>query len=143
MAITNAKSKGRAMVLGIGDVATLGTAVFTTIGGVRAKAYSGNVEEIDVSDGDDDEWFKGLEGGTRKLSLSVSGLATGNVSFELMWAKWQAGTIWPFQLSGVAGGRAIKGLFLVTSLEENGEHNGAQQFSATLALQDTPVFTNS
>ena len=143
MAITNTKVKGRSMLLGIGDSAVPATAVFTTIGGVRAKSYSQSAEEIDITDGDDDVWKKGLEGGVMSISLSVSGLVSNNTSYELMRAKAQAGTIWAFQLSGISDSDAIKGNFLITSLEENGEYNGAQQFTASLVSQDTPTFTNA
>lgn len=143
MAITNTKYKGRSMVLGIGDSAVPATAVFTTIGGVRAKGYSQSVEEIDITDGDDDVWKKGLEGGVMSLSLSVSGLVSNNASYELLRAKAQTGVIWAFQISAVADSDAVKGNFLVTAFEENGEYNGAQQFTATLVSQDTPTFTNT
>lgn len=143
MPITNTKFKGRSMLLGIGDSAVPATAVFTTVGGVRAKGYSQGVEEIDISDGDDDDWKKLLEGGMRSLSFSVSGLVSNNASYELLRAKAQAGAIWAFQLSAIGDGDGIKGNFLITSLEENGEYNGAQQFTATLAGADTPTFTNA
>ena len=143
MAITSTKYKGRSMVLGIGDSAVPGSAVFTTIGGVRAKGYSQGVEEIDISDGDDDVWKKLLEGGMQSLSLSVSGLVSNNTSYELLRAKAQAGTIWAFQISAIGDSDGIKGNFLVTSLEENGEHNGAQLFTASLVSADTPTFTNA
>lgn len=143
MAITNTKYKGRTMVLGIGDSAVPATAVFTTIGGVRAKGVSMSTEEIDITDGDDDVWKKGLEGGVMSLSISVSGLVSNNASYELLRAKAQAGTIWAFQLSAIGDSDSVKGNFLITSLEENGEYNGAQQFSASLVSQDTPTFTNA
>lgn len=143
MPITNTKFKGRSLLLGIGDSAVPGSAVFTTIGGVRAKGYSQSVEEIDISDGDDDVWKKLLEGGMQSLSLSVSGLVSNNTSYELLRAKAQTGTIWAFQLSAIGDADGIKGNFLITSLEENGEHNGAQQFTASLVSADTPTFTNA
>lgn len=143
MAITNTKFKGRSMVLGIGDSAVPSSASFTTIGGIRAKGVSMSTEEIDITDGDDDVWKKGLEGGVMSLSLSVSGLVSNNASYELMRAKAQAGTIWAFQISAIGDSDAVKGNFLITSLEENGEYNGAQQFSASLVSQDTPTFTNA
>lgn len=142
MPITATKYKGRSMLLGIGDSAVPATAVFTTIGGVRAKGYSESTEEIDISDGDDDTWKKLLEGGMQSLSFNVSGLASNNVSYALLRSKAQTGAIWAFQLSAISNGDSIKGNFLVTSLEENGEYNGAQQFTATLASADTPTFTN-
>lgn len=143
MAITNTKFKGRSLLLGIGDSAVPATAVFTTIGGVRAKGYSQGTEEIDITDGDDDVWKKLLEGGVQSLTLNVSGLVSNNASYELLRAKAQAGTIWAFQISAIGDADGIKGNFLITSLEENGEYNGAQQFSATLASADTPTFTNA
>jgi len=143
MAITNTKYKGRAMVLGIGDSAVPASAVFTTIGGVRAKSYSISAEEIDITDGDDDVFKKLLEGGIQSISISVSGLGSNNASYELLKTKAQTGAIWAFQLSGINDSDGIKGNFLITSFEENGEHNGAQAFSATLVGADTPVYTNA
>lgn len=142
MSITNQKYKGRSMVLGIGDSAVPGSAVFTTIGGVQVKGYSSTTEEIDTSDGDDGVHKKGIEGGTKTTTISVSGLGSNNVSYELMKAKEQAGLLWAFQLSGIEDGDSIKGLFLITSFEVNGEHNGAQKFSATLVAQDEPIYGN-
>ncbi len=143
MSITNTKYPGRALVLGIGDVADPATAVFTTIGGVKTKAYASSTEEIDISDGDDGVHKKGLEGGTKATSFSVSGLGNNQVAYALMKAKEQAGTIWAYQISGIENGDAIKGKFLITSFEGSGEHNGAQVFSATLSAQDTPTYTNA
>lgn len=142
MSITNTKYKGRSLLLKIGDSADPATAVFTLIGGVRTKGVSSSTEEIDISDGDDGVWKKGLEGGLKSLSMSVSGLGSNNVAYELMKSKEQAGTMWAFQLDGIDDGDSVKGLFLITSFEHNGEYNGAQQFSATLVSQDTPTFTN-
>jgi predicted secreted protein len=143
MAISNTKVKGRTMVLQIGSTADPATASFTTVGGVRAKGHAGSVEPIDISDGDDDEWVKLLEGGARSLTLNVSGLVSNNASYETMRQKFQAGAIWAFQLAGIGDGDAIKGKFLIASLEENGEHNGAQQFTASLSSADTPTFTDA
>jgi TP901-1 family phage major tail protein len=142
MAITNTKYKGRNLVLKIGDSAVPGTAAYTTIGGVRAKGFSSSVEEIDISDGDDGAWKKLLEGGMQSISVNVSGLVSNNASYELLRSKHQTGALWAFQLSGLGDGDDIKGLFLVSSLEENGEYNGAQQFSATLVGADEPTHTN-
>lgn len=142
MPITNTKYKGRAMLLGIGDSAVPATAVFTTIGGVQTKGYSEGTEEIDISDGDDDPWKKLLEGGGQSLSFNVSGLVSNNVSYALLRSKAQTGAIWAYQLSAIGNGDGIKGNFLITGLEENGEFKGAQAFTATLVSADTPTFTN-
>lgn len=143
MTITATKYAGRAMLLGIGSTAVPGSATYTTVGGVRTKAFSSSTEEIDISDGDDGVHKKGLEGGSKATSFSVSGLGSNDTSYELMKAKEQAGTFWAFQLSGVEDGDSIKGLFLITSFEVTGEYNGAQQFSATLVAQDTPTYTSA
>src|ERR1041385_4965467 len=99
MSITNTKYTGRAMVLKIGDSAVPATANYTTIGGVRTKAYSSSTAEIDISDGDDGVWKKGLEGGEKSISFTVSGLGNNNAMYELMKSKEQAGNIWAFQLA--------------------------------------------
>lgn len=142
MAITNTKYAGRNATLAIGDSAVVATANYTTIGGVRTKGFSSSTEEIDTSDGDDGVHAKGIEGGTKKTTVNVAGLGSNNASYELMKSKEQAGTIWAYKLT-FEDGDTVAGLFLVTSFEANGEHNGAQQFSATLASQDTVVYSNA
>lgn len=143
MTITATKYKGRDMLLKIGSTADPATATFTTIGGVRVKGYAHSTEEIDISDGDDGVWKKLLEGGLQSITLNVSGLGNNDTNYETFKAKAQAGNIWAFQLTGVNDSDALKGAFLISSFEENGPYNGAQEFSANLVGADTPTFTNA
>ncbi len=141
--ITNTKYAGRPLVIQIGDSADPATAVFTTIGGVRAKGYTLNNEPIDITDGDDDVWRKLLEGGIRSLEITVGGLVSNNVAYELMRTKLQTGAIWAYQLGVIADGDSLKAKFQGSSFEENGPYEGAQEFSLTLTSADTVTFTNA
>lgn len=138
MTITNTKYTGRAFTLQ--SETTSGGGTYATIGGVRAKGMTINNEVIDISDGDDDTWKKLLEGGIRSIAVSVSGLVSNNAAFEQIQDKAFAGNIWRFKMN-YADGDTLIGLFLTTSLEQHGEYNGAQMFSASLQSADTPTLT--
>lgn len=143
MPITATKYTGRAMILKIGSTADPATAVFTVIGGVQAKAYTIGTEEIDISDGDDGVWKKLLEGGVQSIGISVSGLGSNDTQYEMLKSKAQTGAIWAFELTGIEDGDSVKGKFLATQFENNGEYKGAQQFSCNLVGADAPTFTNA
>lgn len=137
MAITNTKYTGRAMTAQMEN--SLGGGAYMTIGGVRAKSITINNEEVDITDGDDDTWKKLLEGaGVRSLAASISGLVTNASAFEQLQDKAFAGNIWRLRFN-FADGDSLTGLFLISSLELNGEYNGAQAFTASLVSADTPV----
>ncbi len=138
MAITNTKYVGRAYTVSMEN--TLGGGTYTVIGGVRSKSMTINNEVIDISDGDDDTWKKLLEGGIRSLAASVSGLVSNNSAFEQLQDKVFAGNIWRLKFA-YADGDTMIGLFQITSLEQHGDYNGAQMFSASFASADTPVLT--
>lgn len=137
MSITNPKYTGRSFQIQIEN--TLGGGVYTTIGGVRAKSFTINNEEADITDGDDDTWKKLLEGaGVRSVAASFSGFITSQAAFNQAFDKAFAGNIWRFRLN-FGNSRSITCLFLPSSFEGNGEYSGAQQFSGSLASADTPV----
>lgn len=136
MPITNAKYTGRSFNIQIEN--TLGGGAYTTIGGVRAKSFQINNEEVDITDGDDDTWKKLLEGaGVRSISASFSGFITNQAAFSQAFDKSFGGNIWRYRLN-FGNSRSITCLFQ-SNMEATGEHSGAQTFSGSLASADTPV----
>ncbi len=133
MTITNTKYTGRTLYL----MVETSPGVYAQVGGMRTNSFSIGVEEIDVTDKDDDLWKKLLGGGNRTISASGSGFITNNAAYEAAQAAAQASTGINAKLVYKTG-KAIIGLFFISSLELSGEYNGAQMFSASLSSMNTP-----
>lgn len=134
MTITNTKFLGRNFTLAVETSAS----VFTVVGGMRATGLTINAEVIDTTDKDDDTWKKMIPGGIRSLAISASGLVSNALAFEKMQDVANTGTTINAKVV-LSNGQAYSAPFLVTSLEQHGEYNGAQMFSASLVSMNTPT----
>ncbi len=133
MAITNTKFLGRNFTL----LVETSTGVFTAVGGMRTTGCTINNEVIDITDKDDDTWKKLLPGGIRTISLSGSGLVSNALAYEKAQDVCDTGTTINAKVV-LEGGMSVSAPFLVTSLEQHGDYNGAQMFSCTLQSMNTP-----
>jgi TP901-1 family phage major tail protein len=134
-----AKFKGKDLLVQL-RVST-GPDVFTTCAGMRSTGLTINAEAVDVTDKGDTPWRQLLDGcGINSMSLSLSGVFTDSSVLETMLQDCMTGTIKTFKLiSGL--GDVFVGTFKITSLERNGEYNGAEQYSMTLESAAAITYT--
>ena len=134
-----AAGKGRLFLLKVGDGLT--SESFTSVGGMRTTGMTMNGEMVDVSD-KDSAGFRELlaAAGQKSVSISVSGVFKDTASEELVRANFVAQTLDNYELY-YANGDKWAGAFQVTSWEQSGECNGAQQYSFTLESSGEIAFT--
>jgi TP901-1 family phage major tail protein len=101
-----------------------------TLVGVRTKSYTITNDYVDVTTDDDDGWRTLLaDPGLRSIEVSVSGISSDQVLIaEVMQANITGETL-DIELPTTTG--SLSGLFLCSSFEQSGEHDGAVEFSAT------------
>lgn len=120
--------KGRDLLLKI-DAA--GTAVFTTVAGLRARTLAFNAETVDVSSQESSgQWRELLAGaGPRHARLTGSGIFRDAGSDEAIRAAFSAGDIRDWQVV-IPDFGVVEGPFQITALEFSGRHDGELTFTA-------------
>jgi TP901-1 family phage major tail protein len=113
---------------------------YATIAGMRSTSVKINNEQVDVTDKGDVPWRQLLQCGIRSMELSASGIFSDAAALASIMADVTAGNIVQFQIISGRGDKFV-GLFLVASVERNGEYNGAEQYSLTLASAGTVTYT--
>lgn len=113
---------------------------YETIAGMRSTSVKINNEQVDVTDKGDVPWRQLLQCGIRSMELSASGIFSDAVALADIMADVTAGNIVQFQIISGRGDKFV-GLFLVASVERNGEYNGAEQYSLTLASAGAVTYT--
>ena len=119
----------------------------TTLVGVRTRGFSITNDYVDVTTDDDAGWRKLLsDPGLRSVEVTVGGVTNDEVLLaEIMQANI-TGT--PVQINlptgtatGVTTPGTLTGTFLVSSYEQNGEHDGEAEFSATFMSDGEVTYT--
>lgn len=131
-----AKSAGRYFLLKLGGA---------TIAAVRSKGVTWNGTPIDTTTDDDDGATSYLadEFGTTALEISVEGLADGDELAGLAFTPAAADKHMTDLTLERANGDVIAGTFVLTNYAENGSHNEATAFTATLVRNGAHAWTPS
>jgi TP901-1 family phage major tail protein len=111
-----------------------GSAVFSTLGGLRTKTYTFNNEAIDVTNHGSNENRELLNNaGVRSMSISGSGVHTGDaVTLDQIEDACISGAHLTMQIVDATPGRTYQGAFKVVSFERSAEHSAEQTYSISL-----------
>lgn len=112
-----------------------GSGTFEILGGLQAKTFTVNAEEIDVTNHDSDQWKELLDGkGVRSMTISGNGVSKDAAILNKMEDNCINQTLTDFQIiDDTANGRTFEAKYKITSFERGGEHNGAMTWSASLS----------
>lgn len=110
------------------------------IAGVRTRGYTITNDYVDVTTDDEAGWRTLLATpGMRSVEVTVGGLTKNQVLLaEIMGASITGETL-TVQLPTTTG--TLAGLFLLSSYEETGEHDGAVEFTATFMSAGVVTYT--
>lgn len=132
---TNTAYKGRDLLIKVSTGAS--PTAYNTLLGVRSNTITINNEMVDITDSDNAPYRQLLgDAGLRSLSLSASGIAKDDNAYQDVQDYAHTGARQSFLIQ-FGNGDIIEGEFLVTSLEEAGEYNGAQTYSISLESSGT------
>lgn len=107
----------------------------TTVAGLRSNSISINNEPVDVTTKDDEGWRRLLEGvAFKSISMSAAGIWQTAAGKDTIVSEIIAGTFGHYQLIDEDSGK-FEGSFLMSSLENTGNHDGVEEF--TLSLEST------
>jgi len=121
----------------------------TTVVGVRTRGYTINNEHVDVTTDDANGWRTLLDDpGVRSIEVTVAGIVGGGADGEeilgdIMAASVTGKTCQVTLPSSQAVPGTLSGTFQVTNFENNGEHDGAAEFSATFVSSGAVTYTAS
>lgn len=113
---------------------------YSTIAGMKSTGVKINNEQVDVTEKGSTPWRQLLQCGIRSMELSASGVFSDDVSLADIMADVTAGNIVQFKVISGRGDTFV-GMFLVQACERNGEYNGAEQYTLTLASAGTIAYT--
>jgi TP901-1 family phage major tail protein len=113
----------------------------TTVAGMRSTSCTINGEAVDVTDKDDQPWRTTLEGcGIVSMSLSGSGHITNSTTLATLTNALTNRTNLKLNVTSGRGDKFV-GEYRITSMERNGEYNGAEQYSLTFESAATITYT--
>lgn len=117
----------------------------TTLVGVRTRGYTVTNDYVDVTTDDDTGWRTLLaDPGLRSLEVTVGGITSDEVLLADIMAASVAMTTLQVDLpSSLTTPGNLSGSFLISEFENNGEHDGAVEFSATFMSTGTVTYTAS
>jgi TP901-1 family phage major tail protein len=122
---------GKDWLLKIGD--GQGSEGFTTLGGLRTSSIKIGAEAIDVTSLDSNQFQELLAGaGTKKVSISGSGVYTDAADLDQLVTDCLAQTLRDFQLLDVVSAKKFAGAFKITSFDRGGAYNKEQTYSISL-----------
>lgn len=111
-----------------------------TLVGVRSKGYTITNDYVDVTTDDDDGWRTMLaEPGVRSVEVTVEGISSDQVLLAEIMKANITGEPLTVQLPTTTG--TLAGTFLLSSFEQNGETDGAVEFSATFMSTGIVTYT--
>jgi len=113
-----------------------------TLVGVRTKGYTVSNEYVDVTTDDDDGWRTLLsDPGVRSVEVTVGGISSDQVLLAAIMAASVSSETLTVNLPTTTG--TLAGLFLISSFEQTGEHDGAVEFTATFQSAGVVTYTAS
>lgn len=117
----------------------------TTLVGVRTRGFTITNDYVDVTTDDDAGWRKLLaDPGLRSVEVTVSGITSDEVLLADIMAATVASTSVTANLpSSLTTPGTLAGNFLISSFENNGDHDGAVEFSATFMSDGEITYTAS
>lgn len=111
-----------------------------TLVGVRTKGYTVTNDLVDVTTDDDDGWRTLLaDPGLRSVEVTVGGISSDQVLLAAIMAASITGETLTVNLPTTTG--TLAGLFMLSSFEQTGEHDGAVEFSATFMSSGVVTYT--
>lgn len=132
--------KGKDILLKIGDDGA--PPVFTTVAGLRTRTLSFNAKSVDATDSDSaGRWRELLDGaGVRQVSVSGAGVFRDAASDAQIRQAFfdQSARTWRLVMPSFG---TIEGLFLVSTLEFAGAHDGEATYAMTLSSAGAVAFT--
>lgn len=115
----------------------------TTVADCRTHSLRVGHEMVDITNKSSSGYRTLLEGaGTKSITVTLGGVVSNDSAFETFQGYAFAGSINAHAL-GWADSDTLEASFLITSFEVTGEHNGEQQFTATLESSGTYTFTGA
>lgn len=112
---------------------------YQTLAGQMVTSFTISNQQIDVTDKDDSRWRKLMEGAPRELELSGQGLVNDDSAFDLLRGYAAAGTIARYRVT-FSTGQTLDAKMQVVSLDADGEYDGAQSYSLSLASADEVAY---
>jgi TP901-1 family phage major tail protein len=114
-----------------------------TLAGVRTRGLTVTSDYVDVTNDDDAGWRVLLsDPAVRSVESQVGGITKNDVLLaDLMAANIASAPLEITLPSALATKGTLTGTFLISSYEQNGEHDGAVEFSATFMSTGVVTFT--
>ncbi|HAD25889.1 MAG TPA: phage major tail protein, TP901-1 family [Alphaproteobacteria bacterium] len=134
-----AAQKGRELLLKVDGT---GAGAFSTVAGLRTRSLSLNARPVDITNADSaNGWRETLAGaGVKSAAVSGSGVFLDAAADETARGYFFNGTIREWQIILPDFG-TIEGLFQITGLEFNGDHDGEVSYSLSLESAGELTFT--
>ncbi len=134
-----AAQKGKDLLVKIYDGAS-----FVTVAGLRTRRLSFNAETVDLTHAESTgRWRELLEGaGVKRAAIAGRGLFKDASTDALMRQTFFDGTVKNYQIV-IPDFGTVEGLFLITSLEFAGEHNGEVTYDVALESAGSLSFTSA
>jgi TP901-1 family phage major tail protein len=111
-----------------------------TLVGVRTRGYTITNDYVDVTTADDGGWRTLLaDPGLRSMEVTVGGISSDQVLIAEITKASITGEPLSVGLPTTTG--TLAGTFLLSSFEQNGEHDGAVEFSATFMSTGALTYT--
>lgn len=122
---------GSALLIKSGDGAS--PEVFTTIAGLRTKSISINGQEVDITNSDSSGKMRELlaGAGVQSVSISGSGVFLDGTPDQTLLDRVLAATLHNYEVT-IPDFNTLTGLFLLTQLDYEGEHDGEVTYSMSL-----------
>jgi|TARA_R110000868_G_scaffold276708_4_gene536436 TP901-1 family phage major tail protein len=117
----------------------------TTLAGVRSRSVSISNDYVDVTNDDDAGWRALLaDPSVRSVEVTISGITSDEILLaEVMKANITGEVLQADLPSTLASPGNLSGTYVVSSFEQNGDHDGAVEFSATFMSTGAIVYTAS
>jgi len=133
-----AAQKGKNLLLKLDD----GQGGFDTVAGLRSKSLAFNTRSVDITNADSTgEWQELLAGaGIKSAAISGSGIFKDQPADDLVRTTFFNGVILNWQII-VPDFGMIDGLFQITQLSYQGEHDGEVSFEMSLESAGTLNFS--
>lgn len=114
----------------------------TTIADCKAHSFTLNNEQVDITNKSSSGYRTLLAGaGTKAIEITISGVVTNDTGYETLQGYAFANSINAMAIGGIGDGDTIEGSFAISNFSNNGEYNGAQEFSCTLMSSGSWTFT--
>lgn len=117
----------------------------TTLAGVRTRGMTVTNDYVDVTNDDDAGWRTLLaDPGVRSVEVTIGGITTDEVLLAaMMEASVTTGTLVGNLPSSLTTPGTMSGEYLVSSFEQNGNHDGEVEFTATFMSTGEVTYTAS